>query len=416
VLNLLPIDAATLGNHEFDFGTAVLQARLKESKFPWLDTNLRLKGAGLIPGTQRSIMKDVAYVTPKGVNAMAKVCIFGVAYDVRDSVISGHAMLDYDDIYTVAEAEASQLHTAGCTVVIALSHTYKSQDCQLSRTPHLDLIIGGHDHEAMLITDCGGAPILKGTSDLRDAWVTNLFLDEQGGLDHVSAKNFAITDGLPADPVVAKEVSVWQEKLAGSLHTVMGSSTVPLNGIKKDVRTMETNLGDWVADSIRTLYPNVSLAFTNGGGVRGNKIYPAGDITRGDLVSIHPFGNTVVTILMTGAEILAYIRETLACYQDQCGDFLQVSGLELILHRTASGGARLIKATLGNSTELNEAMGPFRVATNNFIYSSDLQKCPLSGMVHTSDGLPLVTAMQNALEKATNHRISPQLAGRIQWV
>ena len=302
VVNRLHIDAAVIGNHEFDFGAQVFKERLQESNFPWLNTNIMLKGdpnpGGL--GTVRYMKKDVAFVGEKGVHSTTRICFFGVAYDLRQSVLDGYNTLDYTDKIQAASEAAKELKsdTAGnrCKIVVALSHMFEAQDCDMSKqVPEIDLIIGGHDHSAMLLSQCGKATVVKGTSDLQDAWITNLHLDDQGRLHHISANNFGLTDEDPADPRVATLVAEWTAKLAGELKVVVGSTTQPLNAVTKVpallgwggvtcfcltrpahdkvVRQEESNLGNFVADAMRSIYPNTTIAFTNGGGIRGEMFF-----------------------------------------------------------------------------------------------------------------------------------------------
>jgi len=410
-----------LGNHEFDFGATVFLERLKESNFPWLNTNIMLKGdPNPIPGTERYLRKDIAFVSEKGKKGTARVCFFGVAYDLRESVLDGQNTLDYVDKIKAATAAAKELKsdTVGnrCTVVVALSHMFEAQDCEMSqKVPEIDLIIGGHDHSAMLLSQCGKAPVVKGTSDLRDAWITNLHLTDIGTLHHISANNFGLTDEDPADPEVATVVAEWQAKLAGKLQTVIGETTEPLNAVTKIVRHEESNLGNFVADSLRSVYPGVNISFSNSGGIRGNQVYPRGSLTRGTIVHIHPFGNTVVTASMTGEQLLRYVSKTLLCYSDMCGSFLQISGFKMVLRRVGEG-AELVGLSLPDGTAITGATPAMKVATNNYVYSGEMAKeCPLNGMARKNDGLPLVAVMQRAVEAAPNRTISPAVEGRITW-
>jgi len=177
---------------------------------------LKLKNdSNLIPGTKRYLKRDLAYTSKEGTAATARICFFGVSYDLRGSVLGGYEALDYSDQVIAARDAVTELKsdTQGnrCTVVVALTHMFSSEDCDLSKAVEgLDLIIGGHDHQAMLMSTCGKAMVVKGTSDLHDAWITNLHLAKDGTLHHISANNFAITDQMDADPGTAEIVSEWK--------------------------------------------------------------------------------------------------------------------------------------------------------------------------------------------------------------
>ena len=159
----------------------------------------------------------------------------------------------------------------------------------------------------------------------------------------------------------------------------------------------------------------VVITLTAGVSTAGNQIYPAGKLTRGDIVHIHPFGNTIVTLTMTGAQLLAYVAGTLTCYADLCGSFLQISGFKMVLRRVGDGAA-LVSLAFPDGTPITTATPGMKVATNNYVFAGQLAKeCPLNGMARKNDGLPLVTVLQRAIDAAPQNTISPVVEGRITW-
>ena len=151
------------------------------------------------------------------------------------------------------------------------------------------------------------------------------------------------------------------------------------------------------------------------GGIRGNQIYPIGDLSKGDLVHMHPFGNTVVTISMNGAELLSYIRSTLTAYADTSGSFLQISGFKVV-YRKVGNGAQFVSASFNDGTVITDSTPAMKVGTNNYVYSqAALKDLPLDGMVKKSDGLPLLTALERYIAAQPGQTVGPAIGGRITW-
>merc|ERR1712129_422763 len=110
ILNFLQLDAASLGNHEFDFGVDTLKKRVEESKFPWLNINLFDENGKLLPGTQKRLIREVPF-TPMWGNdeKKARVCLFGSAYDVRETMLKDKHRVKHSDTINASIEEATFL-------------------------------------------------------------------------------------------------------------------------------------------------------------------------------------------------------------------------------------------------------------------------------------------------------------------
>merc|ERR1711871_641475 len=155
VVNELSLTAACLGNHEFDYGLDILDQRLAQSTFPWLNTNLFRNGQ-LIGRTAPARVVDLAFVNSTGHDSTTRVCFLGLSYDVRKSVNADKAQLGYADTVATAINISSDLRSkSGCKIVIALTHQTGKEDCVVSKSvDQIDLILGGHDHETVYVTNC----------------------------------------------------------------------------------------------------------------------------------------------------------------------------------------------------------------------------------------------------------------------
>ena len=131
------------------------------------------------------------------------------------------------------------------------------------------------------------------------------------------------------------------------------------------MRTREAAIGDLVADAMRAS-THAEAAVTNGGGIRGGKIYPPGTtLTRRDILSELPFDNRVVTIDISGADLKGAIENGLSQLPNPSGRFPQVSGLEIEADASRPPGSRILSIRVGNAP-LEESK-TYSVATNDFL-------------------------------------------------
>jgi len=163
-LNLLRVDAAALGNHEFDYGPAELQKRIGESRFPWLATNVFTSGARPFPGTHQYLIRNVCGTT---------VGIFGLV-TAETATASSPGTTWFGDPIAVARAIVPVIRRSSAQRIIALTHLHMHEDEQMLRAvPEIDLVIGGHEHDPLTST-IGGRLIAKAGSDAKWLGVTRV--------------------------------------------------------------------------------------------------------------------------------------------------------------------------------------------------------------------------------------------------
>ena len=121
-----------------------------------------------------------------------------------------------------------------------------------------------------------------------------------------------------------------------------------------------------VADALREA-TQADIAVMNGGGIRGNRLYPAGTVLkRRDILTELPFGNTTVLVAITGRQVRALLETGFGEFGRPAGRFVQISGLTIRIDPDAPPGARIVSAEVGGEP-LDEAR-TYRVASNNFLY------------------------------------------------
>ena len=163
------------------------------------------------------------------------------------------------------------------------------------------------------------------------------------------------------DAKVAARAEEIQKEIDADYGTVFAKTEVALDGEKANVRTGETNLGDLIADAMLwqagLLDEGVDAAVTNGGGIRAS--IAAGDITKKDINTVLPFGNTLYVVKVTGAELLEALEASTYCTPEAIGGFPQVAGIEF----TVNTGAQFdTKELYPGSTEET-----YTIVTNDFM-------------------------------------------------
>lgn len=336
--NLSGLDYATFGNHEFDFGPVVLQDRMRESHFKWLAANVVDKKTGkLFADTPEFVIREFEGV---------KVGLFGIV--LQDTLKTSRPGPDVDiqDPCTVATRVVPKIHAAGAQVIVALTHLSMSEDKQLARCSGVDVIIGGHEH-TLLESMSGHAPIFKMTSDARELGRIDLNISKSTGkLESIDWQIIPVNDQVNNDPAFAS-LDQKYGPLLKSLEQPVGRTDVELNVKSADVRTRETNMADFIADTFRQ-GTGADIGLVNGGSIRADATFNPGVLTKRDLLSMLPYNNKVVKMQLTGAVIRAALEHGVASIgqEEQPGRFPQISGLRYAYDATRKPGARITSITV----------------------------------------------------------------------
>lgn len=401
-LNALGIDAATLGNHEFDYGPAVLQERLAESRFPWIVTNLYQADFSRVPRTHFTLIKRV-----RGLD----VGYFGLL--TRMTLISsspGPNILITDEV-GAARGIVPVLQQRGARVIVGVTHIDMAQDRQILReVSGINFIAGGHEHDPMRAVE-GGALVAKAGSDARWLGVVRMLVTSEGRVTGIRDELIPITDKTPSDPAVAAIVKRYADQVSKEMDVVIGRSTVPLDARNTTVRAAESALGNYIADVMRRAV-DADAAITNGGGIRTNVVFPAGEVRRRDVLAWLPFGNIVVKVRMSGAAIVAALENGVSQVEGLSGRFPQVSGMTYTWSRSRPAGSRVISVTIGGRPLDSAAL--YTVATNDFLRRggdgyTTIKEAEV--IIDEAGGPIMATAVAQAIQQAGS--ISPRVEGRI---
>ena len=331
MMNVTGYDIVTLGNHEFDYGYAQLKANMTKADFKILCAN--------VYGEDGTPIFDAnyTYTTKSGV----KIGFFGMETPeaqtkANPALIKG---LKFDtDLKAVAEKQLEALKDDD--VVIALSHLgvddsskpYTSYDLY-NAAKGIDFIIDGHSHSVMP-KGKNGEPIQSTGTKFANIGV--IVIDDASKKIE-SNSLYEIKEDTAKDAAVAAAAQKIIDRIDKEYGAVFAKSKVELNGAKapNGNRDGETNNGDLITDAMLwkvmqnkeglTVNEDHVVAITNGGGIRA--AIKVGDVTKKDIKTVLPFGNTIEVIYVTGNELLEALEASTFCVPESIGGFPQVSGI-----------------------------------------------------------------------------------------
>lgn len=404
--NLVPPDAFTPGNHEYDFGPEVFLKRMSEAKFPLVAANLRGADGKPVAGFSDTLMIE---------RGPLKIGIVGLTSDE-----SGHASspgnLKIADAVETGLARAKELREAGADFVVALTHSGRTQDRAMVESRLFDLIMTGHDQDLLINYD-GRTAMMESYEQADFVTIADIVFDisEKDGKRTVKWRpSFRVIDtkDVTPDPETRAKTDELAAMLAKELDVAIGTTTTALDSRRATVRTGEAAIGNLVADALREAV-EADVAITNGGGLRGNKEYPAGhSITRKDVLTELPFGNRTMKLQVTGATLLAALENGFSEIEDGGGRFPQVSGLRVEYDAAKPKGARVV-AVEANGRPLDLA-AKYTIATNDFMANGG------DGYAVFREAKPLLTVrdaklMANDVMAYVTRRktVSPAVEGRI---
>ena len=347
LMNEAGYTVVTLGNHEFDFGYAQLKKNLEEAKFAVVccDVFLDETGEPIYPAAY-------TYTTESGMT----ISFVGVetpetATKVNPGLIKEISFASFDKLYSSVQTaidgvrESSDLVIGLCHLGVDVESSlneYRSTDL-LKKVTGLDFVIDGHSHTVMTAGQ-DGEPIQSTGTAFANIGV--IVIDNE---TKKIEENFVVPTtlnglyNLASDPEVQTATDIISGLVDLAYNKVFATTEVELNGAKAPGnRTEETNLGDLVIDAlvwsvvvdggIDDADLKKVVGITNGGGIRAT--IPVGDVTKKDINTVLPFGNTVAVVYITGAELLEALEASTFCTPDPVGGFPQTNGIEWTLDTT----------------------------------------------------------------------------------
>lgn len=390
-LNEIGVAASAVGNHELDHGVLEL-ARLRQggcaldgcspgapftgAAFPFLAANLTNAEGEMAPGVRAWTMLELGG---------HKIGVIGTVTPETEHLVFPEGIRGYTfgDQVEAINRYVPEMRAAGAETVVALVHAGGRQQNPAASTdyngcaditpdvpelarrtdPMVRVVLTGHSHQAYVCTVDGKVVTQAGSYG---RLITDITLRFRDGEVTASAVNRVVTRDVAGDPEVDRLVDFFTAQAGPRTERVVGTATAPLP--RKGGETGESPLGDVIADAMldATDEPTQAMAaFMNPGGVRAD-IEP-GPITFGTIYEVQPFGNQVVTVSLTGGQILDLLEQQ----WDDPGKpvVLSVAGITYAYDGAAPPGRKVIEDSVRIGGRPLNKVASYRVTTNNFLAS-----------------------------------------------
>jgi 5'-nucleotidase len=381
-VNALGLDLSSIGNHEFDEGTAELH-RLQDGGCHPVD--------GCAPGDAFA-GATFHYLAANVVDTTTGDTVFP-PYELRDvdgvriafvgETLEGTALataaaripeLSFGDEVATYEALLPELRAAGAQVFVLLLHqggatsgegtacvapTGEIFPIAQALDGEVDVIASAHSHKAY---DCRVGGVVVTQADSKGTWLTQIDLDVDratGAIVAVTTENHLVDASVTPDPDVDAIVQHYDALIAPIASAPFGSVTADIT--RAIDLAGESELGDVVTDAMRAAGGS-DVALMNNGGLRADLLYaPDGQITYGEAFAAQPFGNQVWTATMTGADLVAALNQLF-----ESATF-QVSGLTFAWSASATPGQQIDAANVTVGGVALDPTASYRVTANEII-------------------------------------------------
>lgn len=362
----LEYDAMAVGNHEFDNGVAGLVPFIDNvtSVFPVLSCSLDLSGEPRLNGK----IGNHTILNVKG----QKIGVIGYTTEETSFISNADKTVKFRNVVESVRAEVQKLTNQGIDKIIGLGHYGYGNDMKLAEEVEgLDVIVGGHTHTFLytgtppsndkpegpyptVITKDNGEQTLVVQAYWSGKYLgfIDVTFDDSGRVTEWEGAPILLDNSVAKDPATEAEVAQLLEPLIREKGVVMGNTAVYLEGSSSVCRLRECNMGNLITDGMvdyfvgrqtdNVSWTETSIAITNSGGIRAP--IEQGTITRGDLLTLMPFGNSVDVIDIKGKYLRQALEHSVENYDpvSKPGAFLQMSGLLVKYNLGKPKGQRVV--------------------------------------------------------------------------
>jgi 5'-nucleotidase len=392
-MNLMGFDIDTFGNHNFDKGVNHLQQMIDLAEFSYVSANLR---------NLRANLKDVApyqIIRTGGI----PVAIIGLTNPEAPTLLFPGSLntLEITDPVAAANNARADARRQGARIFVVITHMgITGADPTgapigplidfANAVTGFDVILGDHT-DVLYSGEINGALVIENRSKGLTYARTRLTIDSRTSqiLSRTSEFVTPLSSAVTPDPAIEAMLAPYRAELAVQFDTVMGVATdIFVRGGNVE-RSGEVPIGNLVADAIRLRY-GTQLALTNGGGIRqplpssylpmdlslrrttpGYAPGPPYDLVIGDAFAVLPFGNVVVTRMVSGAQLYAALEHGVGAIDSSGfgtnGRFPQISGFRFTFHYLNPVGSRVTAVSLADGTPILPDGTLYSFATNDFV-------------------------------------------------
>ena len=354
LMNAVGYDIAIPGNHEFDYGMDRFLELTEKAEFPYISCNFNKEGELVF---DPYIIKEfdgvkigfVGVTTPKTLTSSTPKYF----QDENGNFIYGFLQDETGEgVYNAVQKAVDDARAEGAQYIVVMAHLGNEAECSpwtyaevIENTNGIDFFLDGHSHDTdqLVVKNKDGEDVIRSACGTKLGGIGWAKITVDGEL---SAGLYSWNNDVSAPELlgIKNEISdvldAETAELDEALQTVVAKSAVELtiydpeavDGEGKPIRIVrraETNLGDLCADAYLD-QSGADIAFVNGGGIRIS--LPKGDITLNDILKVHPFGNSMCVIEVTGQQILDALEWGAHAMPGENGGFLQVAGLTYEIH------------------------------------------------------------------------------------
>lgn len=350
IMNQVGYDIFTPGNHEFDYQiprllelTELLDAQTISSNFVDLTTGESVFQPYTVLDYGDVQVGYVGITTPESFTKSTPAYF----QDENGNYIYGFCEGNNgQDLYDNVQASVDAARADGADYVVAVAHLgieetsapWRSTDV-IANTTGIDVMIDGHSHstiDGQQVANEEGEMVLLNQTGTKLSAVGKIVIDPDTG--DITAE--LVTDYAGRDADTQAFVDGINAEFADVLNQVVAHSDVSLTTVdptsgERIIRNLETNLGDLCADAYRTVL-EADVGLVNGGGIRAD--IPAGDVTYGQIINVHPYSNQATSVRATGQQLLDALEMGARNNPGENGGFLQVSGMTYTIDTTIPSG------------------------------------------------------------------------------
>lgn len=401
-MNMMGYDAATFGNHEFDLGSSAeghqaLVDFIKDANFPFVSANVDFSKDDKFKG----LFSDLVSSNPekgqiytgiiKEVDRQ-KVGIFGLTTaETKD--ISSPGSIEFNNYIAEAQKAVKAFKGQNVDKIIALTHigyddspVYDNDQILAKTVKGIDVIVGGHTHtklDQVVTVDTDNdnnekAPTVIVQTGQYGENLGNLSVtfDKKGEVT-ASEQHLVNVAEKAENPAAAEKLKQYKDRIAEISNEETGvvaeeELTNPRASATstESVRANETALGDYITDGMlakaKTLNNKVVLALQNGGGIRSS--INAGPITVGEVIAVLPFGNTLATVDISGADLRAALEHGVKDSPKESGGFLHIAGGKYTFDSSKPAGSRIVSFQIKQGDDYVDVKDDqtYTIATNAF--------------------------------------------------
>lgn len=376
LMNTIGFDAMALGNHEFDKGPDNLAELIELASFPVISGNTKVNGGAL-----SGVLQEYTILEVGG----EKIAVLSVLTPDTAELSSPGPDVTFEDEIAYLQDAIERVNAEGINKVLLLSHVGFARDQEIAAAVDgISAIIGGHSHTllsntvegapayATMVENPSGraVPIVQAYAYSKYLGDLKLEFDADGYVTAATGDTVILDASVEPDADIEARIAELAEPIERIKAAPVAEVAADIDGSRESCRAMECQMGNTVTDAMlaRLAGQDYTIAITNGGGLRAS--IGAGTATMGDVLTVLPFQNTLATMKLSGADIVASLEQGVSQIEEGAGRFPQVSGLRFKLDPSVApmeGRVSEVEVREGDAWVAIDPAKMYGVATNNFM-------------------------------------------------